>query len=232
MLKKNRKTASSRARLTDFRESKGNERNMKIFNEQRVVGTEARKAGYSLVELVGVLSLVAIAAGVLTPTAIVLVDRAVKQAEEETLENYAEGFVDYVRTCRALPGESDWAVAVGGRIEDSIDNVLTNKIGNARSFMVDPNFWASEASSFPVAQGPDGWSKPANPRFMIISSVGAELPAGDFDFEELWLTPEGGIISTNAPWNTWDGDWEDIRSDQQPPRIAALVRFNLHQGFP
>ena len=90
--------------------------------KQNPIGLTARgfdvlsSRAFSLVELIGVLAVMSILLSIVTPLLIENIDRSVAETEEDRLEEFAEGFVDYVTAFRSLPGTNDWASAIGGRL--------------------------------------------------------------------------------------------------------------------
>lgn len=186
-------------------------------------GRNESAGGFTLLETIGIVAVASILAAAIVPALIAQIDRVAAEEEEAALLECAEGLLDYVAVERVIPGD-DLAVlgdlapasgmlsnAIAKSVGMRLDEIRINDRGNARKFICDPNFWEGVSMEFPVSQLVDGWPKPDNPRALIVSSNGAPLPAAGFDFEDLWMAADGTEISTGAPWDTWSGNWDDIK---------------------
>lgn len=170
------------------------------------------KKGYTLVELIGVLAIISVLVGIASSVIFRSVDLAILEAEEESLIELGQGLVEYMREYRAAPNTNTWTTALASMVATPLVEIEKNEKGNARRFLVDPNFWGLSQDAMPYTQAPTGIAEPLSPRFIILSSVGAALPSESLDFQQVWDAEEGGMISTNAPWDTWSGNWKHIRA--------------------
>ncbi|HVK59285.1 MAG TPA: hypothetical protein VM735_10925, partial [Candidatus Kapabacteria bacterium] len=105
-----------------------------------------------------------------------------------------------------------------------IGRVTMNDRSNARIFLIDPTLQIG-TNSLPYSQSVAGsGTRPVNPRFMIVSSLGKGLPSGlvsgvaaatgDLSFTNLWSTPEGAIPNNWSSYNwTYGSDLKIERVD-------------------
>ena len=179
--------------------------------KQSKLNGRAPTQAYSLVELVGVLAIIAVLVGIASSVVFRSVDLALLEAEEESLALLGEGLVEYIREHRTAPGTNSWTTALASMVATPLVDIEKNEKGNERRFLIDPNFWGLSEDAMPYTQSPTGVGEPLSPRFVILSSVGAALPTESIDFQEVWDSQEGELISTNAPWDEWNGNWEHLR---------------------
>lgn len=150
----------------------------------------------SLVELIGVLAVIAVLAGVLIPVAIRILDRIARQKEEATLKTLASAFEASILKTRSIPTGAGWHLFLStnaGIDLNSITNTLRNR---ARVFVFDPgSAWLS--ANLPYVQSYAGLSAiPDLPRAMVLSSIAGNLPFTTLnasEFDGLWNSPEGTL---------------------------------------
>lgn len=104
------------------------------------LGTFVRspKTGFTLIEMIGVLAIMAIMASVMVPTTLRTVENAAVKAESETMANLAEQIRSYVREKAALPGAASWDTDLAPSVELSSAQILTNKRQVNRLYVIDP----------------------------------------------------------------------------------------------
>lgn len=176
---------------------------------QPQTGLEAR-SGFSLIEVIGVLAIIAILSSILAPNVIRSMDRAAVRAERENLQALGGQVKLFLRENMAPPSMTDWATELAGFSDLNPTDLTTNRRGVNRIFVL------------------DGATNPA-PRAMIISSMrqGLSLPnANRFRnatrFEEVWNTPEGEIPPTST-WNGWNR-WANVDDSND---FLVIERINL-----
>lgn len=175
------------------------------------------RAGWTLVELIGVLAVLSILAAMLAPVLIYQIDQQVRRDEEERLRRIAVGFETAVARTRSIPGATNWATFVAAQIGWRSAEIQTNSRGNTRVFLIDPALRVGKTagSVLPFTQDWEGSLAPVSPRVLIVSSVGEPLPAGLVSgvasttnaFNAIWSAPVAG---TPSGW-TWSGRPEDLR---------------------
>lgn len=152
-----------------------------------------RAAGFSLIEMIGVLAIMAILAGVLAPNAIRAIDRAAVLTERQSLRSLGEELKLYLRDQGTLPTTSNWTTELATYADLNPTDLATNPRGMARRFLLDP-------AASPV------------PRVLFLSSLrnGLNLPtSGNIntasEFDAIWNTADGQIPPTSSwsGWNAW-----------------------------
>ena len=135
--------------------------------------------GFTLIELIGVMAIIAILASVLAPNALRAIDRAAVTAEVTTLQNLGDQVKLCLRAQGTLPTPANWTVAVGGFADLSPADIATNRRQMARVYLTDP---ATNPSQ----------------RAIILSSMrqGLTLPtAANINtavrFQDIWATVDG-----------------------------------------
>jgi prepilin-type N-terminal cleavage/methylation domain-containing protein len=154
------------------------------------------RAGFSLIELIGVIAIMAIMAGVLVPNVLKTVDRAAVVAEQRTAENLGTQLKMYVRrnplppapgSVSTMPAVPAWATSLAQYSDLSSWDVTYNRRQQCRIYL-------TNASAF---------------RAIILSSMraGLALPASvsAAQFQQIWDTPQGRIppVSSWAGWTAW-----------------------------
>lgn len=169
-------------------------------------------SGYSLIEAIGVLSIVATLAAMAATTTVATLRQKQRSTEASSLESIADALTASVRRSRTVPGTGTWAAAAASELALPAVALATNSIGNRRLLIVDPAAsigMNGGTAGLPYTQTASGATPPSNLRMVLISSVGAALPAlGSVSFSSLWETapnqlPEG--------WpSSWGGHPEDL----------------------
>jgi type II secretory pathway pseudopilin PulG len=180
---------------------------------------------FSLIELIGVVAVVTIAAAVATPAVIRQMDQAARTKETADLNAISNAIVLQVLSSKTIPSEATWAQTVANWTRFPVSQITTNNRRYARAFLIDTNGWfGTAAGALPYTQTTAGASvAPTNARVMIIGTIAAGLPVasgkpGNAAFNAIWTTPTGTKPST---WTTWAGNGEDL----------FIQRINLDQIF-
>ncbi len=167
-------------------------------------------AAFTLIEMIGVLAIMAILAGVLVPNVLRSMDRAAVRAEAETLAALGEQTKLYLRINRVAPTAANWPTALGALADLAPVDIATNKRALARSFLVDPA------------------ATPA-PRVLILSSMraGMTLPGAAnittaAQFQSLWQTADKAVPTT-ASWSGWSA-WSAVTGSGE---YLLIERVNL-----
>ena len=167
-------------------------------------------AAFTLIEMIGVLAIMAIVASVLVPNALRSMDRAAVRAEAETLAALGEQTKLYLKVNATVPTPANWTTALGSLADLAPVDIATNKRAMARTYLLDP-------AAVPA------------PRVMILSSmrVGLALPtAGAItsaaQFQELWQTPDNTVPATTS-WGGWSA-WNAVSVSGE---YLLIERVNL-----
>jgi prepilin-type N-terminal cleavage/methylation domain-containing protein len=189
-------------------------------------GGRSRTAGFSLIEIIGVLAIVAILAAVILPVLLRQLDYAAQTAETTALQTLANGLQQGCLRQRHLPGPGNWASFIATNAGCQTAAVLTNGRKNLRVLLIDPALvvGSATADTLPYQQPAAGSTNlPVNPRFLLVSSLSHPLPSGlsaAADFNSLWATPDDTVPAT-ATWTNWAGRGADLR----------VQRINLASSF-
>jgi prepilin-type N-terminal cleavage/methylation domain-containing protein len=148
------------------------------------------QAGFSLIELIGVLAIMAILASVIGPNTLRSLDRAAIRAEAQTLENLGEQVKLYLRSAGTAPTPTNWTTSVASYADISPADIATNRRRMNRVYLTDP-------ASTPTQ------------RVLILSSMraGLNLPSAAnintaVRFQDIWQTVDGAL-PTAISWSGW-----------------------------
>lgn len=194
---------------------------------------------FSLIEILGVLTVMAILAAALTPSLLRQMDELMRRQEAEALGTIAGGLREYMLNARRIPSPATALTEVAGQIGWPVHSVTTNARSQPRLLLVDPAFrvGTNTAATLPYVQGVYGASNLAGLRFLLVSSMGDALPAvlsnpgtnAASVFEKLWNAPDA---TPPADW-TWGGDWEGILIQRLSlrPLFTRVVLNNQYYRF-
>ena len=178
-------------------------------------------SGFSLIEMIGVISILAIIVSVVGPNLMRKVLDTTNTREGKNLEVLADGLKRYVQTAQTVPGGNSWLTNVASTLGLSDTEVRyadsANPVTSARVFFVDPAFSPSTGTDPVFSLPSSGSTAPSSARIMIVSSTkrGLTLPvvsgkalntAGNrAAFDNVWnwtLNP-----FTKAPPTGWPVAW-------------------------
>ena len=150
-------------------------------------GQKANEAGFTLIEIIGVLAIIAILAAIIAPRIISHLDRAARDAEVQSLESLAEAIQVYLRENRAWPPSLD---SLSPKYVSLSPTQLTqNAQGFPRYFMIHP-----DTSGFNNAAGLSS-SQVADAQFLLISNLkgdAAPTITNATEFNTWWNMDETG----------------------------------------
>src|SRR6266576_2749790 len=154
---------------------------------------------FSLIEMIGVLAVIAILAAVLVPNVIRRIDQAAWQRETSDLKVMADALVKTILTEKVITNQTKFPDAIAKYLDLPVNQVNTNAPRNfKRFFLADPNMSVNGVTpSANYIQGINGsTNQPVNARMMIISTLAQALPASltnvnATDFAAIWDTPNG-----------------------------------------
>jgi prepilin-type N-terminal cleavage/methylation domain-containing protein len=188
-----------------------------------------REQGFSLLEMIEVLAVVAIMATLVMPS--IIQEMKVAAAEEESVElqRLAQGFKDHVLRSKQIPDETDWAETIATELGLHTDEVSSNG-KNARVFLIDPALRIGAVDGkLPYTQTNSGsLVEPASSswRLMILSSLDPgrplPVPSGVSDatiFNDLWNLADGAVPAE------WPGPWQNRGEELKIQRINLATLF-------
>lgn len=173
------------------------------------------RRAFSLIEVLGVLSVITILSLALVPALIAGYDRTARERESRALEEMAEGLRSHILRNRNIPDHTTIAAALATELGRQIGTVMTNERGLPRLYVIDPAI--TNTLPMPFVQTPFGIATNVNPNLgvLFLSSISAPLPVnltngfapGSAAFSNLWNTADGQVP---AGWS-WAGRGEDLR---------------------
>ncbi len=170
----------------------------------------AANAAFTLIEMIGVLAIMAILASVVVPNVLRSMDRAAVNAEATTLAALGEQTKLYLRVNGVAPTAANWTTAIGTLADIAPVDIATNKRALARSYITDP-------------------AATPTPRVMILSSMraGLTLPVAAnittaAQFQSLWQTADKAVPAT-ASWAGWSA-WTAVTGSGE---YLLIQRVNL-----
>jgi len=208
---------------------------------------------FSLVELIGVLAVTAILAGVLVPALIRQMDRIAGDQESAALKSFSDSLQQSIMRKRYVPSATDWATNIATELGVDVSNVTTNARRQPRFFLVDPALRIGNSSSgLPYTQA--NWVTtnlsgslctnnsalvPAlSPRVMMLSSIGRVVPgsitngipsSANFNAIWDWSDAGGALPATSFAWTGWphSDDLKVQRVSLSPLFVRLLLTTNI-----
>lgn len=175
-----------------------------------------------MIELIGVLAVIAVLAGMMIPSAIRILDQIASEREVALLGNLGNAFQKAIVRAHSIGPLADWPSLVATEAGLPTTEVTANPRRNPRVVLFDKSEtgWLYNLT-FPWYQtngSPPGLSAPpANARVILVSSLGRPLPTtlnqssiSAAQFTDLWNAPDHSLPAS-APWNTWNGDAYDVK---------------------
>ena len=166
----------------------------------------AYQRGFSLIELVGVLAVLAILAAVLAPALLKQTDKLVADKETATLQSFGDALQRSILRNRSSITSSDWTNIVATELGMNVSDVATNPRRKSRIFLIDPTGWCN--GHLPYANSTGTPTLPSNARLMILSNLGSKdvpLASGypsPADFTNTWNGADGTVPNAGS-WSGW-----------------------------
>ncbi len=151
-----------------------------------------RTSGFSLLEMIGVMAVMAILAGALAPSVFQMLERGYQDAEQQSISTVAAALQDYVLVNKTIPTENInvWTVAVAGFAALPPQRVQFNEKNFQRRLYVDPVFFTTSAQTFPGYTQTVGLAvMPNSPRAMLVSNLQGNVSAvldQASEFDDVW----------------------------------------------
>lgn len=170
--------------------------------------------GFTLIEFIGVLAILAIAAAIITPSIVRRIDEAARTRERSDAATIKDALRQSVLRNRTVPAYGTMPTAAAADLVLPLASITNTPRRTARAFVVDPAL--TLGTGLPYTQGAAGLAAPpTNARMVLVSSVGRPLPiAGGVsgsaaDFNALWNAAKDSVPGGSA-WSTWTGRGEDL----------------------
>lgn len=167
--------------------------------------------GVTLIEMIGVLSLIAIIAAAAVPNITQTMDQAAKDAEKTSLKTLSEGLIQASLKNRQFPTAAAMPQVIAAYLDQQTNAVRINRRRLARVFLTDPNMnlnGRNLLTSNYVQSATGSTNLPTNARVMILSTISRALPTiAPANFDNIWTTADDAVPSTLS---TWGGRGEDL----------------------
>lgn len=161
-----------------------------------------KSKGFTLIELIGVMAIIAILAAAIAPSIIRDIDRAVGDVEQSQLATLASELKLYIRSAKIIPSASTWDNALASVSSIPVARITQNDRLTNRAFYVDPQFFSPSNAVFSQYTQTNGLTvKPNSPRIIIASNLKGTLPAtlsSLSDFNAVWNQVAGAAIIESA----------------------------------
>lgn len=197
-------------------------------------GSTAR-AAFSIMEMIGVLAIMTILAGMLIPNAARRISRSNGEKEDKALGVLAEGLLRHVQANQAIPGATTWATniaAFSGLSVDEVRYVDPSDPTSARVYLINPSFTPGTASANPIwTQTSTGAVSTANATLIILSShkntltppVSSGAASSQAVFDAIWnwsFDP-----ATKSPPSGWPAGWTGNGEYLHVQRVSLAPLF-------
>jgi prepilin-type N-terminal cleavage/methylation domain-containing protein len=203
--------------------------------------------GFSLIEMVGVIAIMSIAAALITPNLARRISRVNGEKEDQALAMLGDGLVRSVRTTQTIPGANSWTTNIAAQVGLSVNDVRyvnPSDTASARVYLIHPSFVPTNSSTAePLwTQGNSGASSITNARLLLISThksnltlpVSSGRAASAAVFDAIWDWSYNA--TTEAPPSGWSSTWTENGEYLHVQRVnlASLFQMatfnNAHHG--
>lgn len=187
-----------------------------------------RRSAFTLVQVIGVVSVIAILVSVGVPVAAKRIDEAARHGEAANMAAMSEALVQASLTNRTIPTVANFPSTIAGYLNREVSAISTNKRRLARVFMADPAM-SINGGGLPYTQGVNGPTNlPTGARLMIVSSIARALPAPTAmtNFSDIWNTPKNSLPGSLT---NWGGRGEDLVVEriELGPQFHKVLLMNV-----
>lgn len=202
-------------------------------------GLNPRSRAFSMIEMIGVLAIMAILASVISPSIIRQMAIAAGSREDRNLETLAGGLNRYIREQGRIPGGTQWATNLSSVLNlnvAEVQRVDPRNASNQRIYLIHPGFSPSTGTDPVFAQAAAGTTAPTNARVLLLSSTqpslalpvtsGFAASAGAFDAIWNWTYDP----ATKAPPGGWPASWNGNAEHLHVRRVSLGIMFQ-HATF-
>lgn len=177
------------------------------------LGCTRQSAGFTLLEMIGVLAIMSILSAVLVPNVLQTIENAALKVEAQNLANFNDQVGVYLKQRLALPAELTWNTDLATYSSIRAADILTNRKGINRIYVIDP-----------VAP---------QQRVLIISKMTTRLTLPTTatikaNFQNIWNTPEHVVPAIFTGWQPEDAEYLVIeRANFQPIFLSEVQSFSV-----
>jgi type II secretory pathway pseudopilin PulG len=181
-------------------------------------GRTPASLAFTLIEIIGVLAILAIVATAIASATIRRLDITAANLESTNLVSFATALQNSALRTRYIAGPtgtSNWVQMIAGELGLNPYLVSTNSRNCRRVLLRDPNYSIGLPYSQTIAG--TGSILPPTARLIILSTLGPAFPASlvdgtTNDFNTIWNTPDGTVPAVSAanPLYPWSGKGGDL----------------------
>lgn len=156
--------------------------------------------GFSLLEMIGVMAVMAILAGALAPSVFQLIEEGYQSAEQRSMQTISQALQDVARRDKRVPSLAslDWTTAVADYASLPPQRVLVNEKNFNRRLYADPMFFNNSNQAFSgYTQNQGLTARPFSPRLMVVSSLTGNISANlntNTRFTDVWEQTSDALI--------------------------------------
>jgi len=197
---------------------------------------------FTLIELIGVLAVIALLAAALVPVVIRQMDRIAGEQESAALKSLGNALQQSIMRVRSsgqhyIPGIPDWVATIAAELGANVSDVTINGRQQPRFFLIDPNWQiGGRYGGQSYTQSTAGTVLATNLRVIFLSSIGQQLTNMSSgvqttnDFNAIWDWNDGSSIApTNATIMAGFTKGEDLkvqRVNLSPLFVRLLLTTN------
>jgi len=173
-------------------------------------------SGFSLIEFIGVMAVLAILASAMAPLVVRQSDKSVLANEVAQVSAISNALsMDVIRN-RAVPDETTWANVAANWTMRPAAQISRNPRRFDRAYLIDSSGWlGGYAAGSPYSQAGSASglsSRPTTARAMIVSTIATGLPVASgrpasAAFNDIWITQP---LAKPSTWTTWGGSGADL----------------------
>ncbi|PCI09355.1 MAG: hypothetical protein COB77_00100 [Gammaproteobacteria bacterium] len=136
--------------------------------------------GFTLMEIIGVMAIMAILAGTLSPNIADSLNRAYADAEIQNMEVIADSLNRYILQEKRIPSgnTSSWVKALSSFSTFTNEEIEYNSKGYRRQLIFDPRFFSHSDKKFSgFVQSKGLFEAPVSPRVLLVSDMTRHVPS-------------------------------------------------------
>ena len=165
-------------------------------------GRATRAHGFTLIEMIGVMAIMAILASAIMPGMIQSVMRERADQETTSLATLSADLQRYILTHQAIPSpaSSAWTSALSSVSHLPAERIEFNENGYRRALYVDPRFFTATDTSFSGYTQQHGNVTVVSPRVMLVSNLqanAAAAPTTHSAFDAIWDQTSAASVVEN-----------------------------------
>jgi hypothetical protein len=181
------------------------------------------RRGLTLMELIGILAVIVILVGTITPAIIKRIVESKRTAEGNDLYTIAETLKAEILRKRAIPSANNWAEFLSEALQKPPSEIHKSR----RIMVVDPQINIG-SGSLPYTQSTNGTTLPINARIMFLSNLSlntnnpaipADIASDPVKFQQVWDTPDRAVPPG------WPSSWNNKGENLKIQRLELTSLF-------